>query len=97
MIAIDNKYVIASTIRGKDWLTDTDYYFLLPNIQRINPTTTTTRIIAVQNPALKIPPITSQEDKVITNAIAQSQTVENFFIKSIFYTYAKALPPTELN
>lgn len=46
----------------------------------IKPTTNTTRIIAVQKPALKIPPITSQEDRVIAIANTNSQTVESFFI-----------------
>jgi hypothetical protein len=50
-------------------------------------------MIAVQKPALKIPPITSHELSVIAIARAKIHTEAKFFMSSFFYTYAKALPP----
>jgi hypothetical protein len=41
--------------------------------------------MADQKPALKIPPITSQEDSVIIKTIAGNKNVESFFI--ILFTY----------
>jgi hypothetical protein len=41
--------------------------------------------MADQNPALKIPPITSQEDSVIIKTIAGNKNVESFFI--ILFAY----------
>lgn len=43
-----------------------NYLRLLPTSQSIKPTTRTITIIAVQKPALKIPPTTWQDDKATT-------------------------------
>jgi hypothetical protein len=55
-----------------------------PTSQRISPTTATTTRMPTQTPALKIPPTTSQEVRVIAIAIAQSHNVEYFFMSSSF-------------
>jgi len=59
-------------------------------------TTITIKIIAVQKPALKIPPITSQELSVKTKAIADSHKDEYFFMITFFSSIAKALPDEQL-
>ena len=69
---------------------------LLPTNQRIKPTTKTIKIIAVQKPALKIPPITSHELTVIASAIIQSHNVEYCFMSLFFYNHAKVLPQRRL-
>lgn len=64
-----------------------------PTSQRINPTTRTTNTIPTHMPALKIPPMTSQEDKVIAVANAKSPNKEYCFMSSPFkLVNAKALP-----
>ena len=49
-------------------------------------------MIAVQKPALNIPPITSQEFKLTNIAIARIHMGINCFIARLFPNYAKALP-----
>jgi len=41
-------------------------------------------MMAVQKPALKIPPTTLQEEKVNASTKAESQIVESFFMRLIF-------------
>ena len=57
----------------------------LPTNQRIKPTITTTNKIPTHTPALKMPPMTSQEDKVIAIAKAQSHNKEYCFMSSSFW------------
>ena len=59
---------------------------------KIRTTTITTRMIADQKPALKIPPITSQELKLTNIAIARIHMGIICFIARLFPNYAKALP-----
>jgi hypothetical protein len=56
--------------------------YLRPRLtnQRINITTITTITIAVTNPALKTPPINSQEESIVIKTKALSQRDEDFFI-----------------
>jgi hypothetical protein len=62
-----------------------DYYLRpRPTNHNINPTINTTTKIPTQTPALKMPPTTSQEDKVIAVANAKSPNKEYFFMSSSF-------------
>jgi hypothetical protein len=47
--------------------------------------------MAVQKPALKMPPITWQELTIITNAIAQSHKDEYCFMRSSFHAVLQKL------
>ncbi|HTM90915.1 MAG TPA: hypothetical protein VL095_00745 [Flavisolibacter sp.] len=70
-----------------------DYLRPLPTSHKINPTTKTTRRIPTHMPALKIPPTTSQDDKVIAIAKAKSPNTEYCFMSSSFREdNANALP-----
>ena len=40
--------------------------------------------MAVQKPALKMPPTTSQEERVIAIANAKSQMPESFFMSTVY-------------
>src|SRR6476469_2530645 len=66
-----------------------------PTSHKINPTTSTITMMAVQKPALKISPITWHDLKVIAIANIQSPSKEYFFMSSFFYSYAKPLPKGE--
>lgn len=57
----------------------------LPTSQSINPMIKTTTIIPTHTPALKMPPITSQELTIVTKAIILSHKNEFCFMKSSFY------------
>lgn len=57
----------------------------LPTNHKISPTTNTTSKIPTHTPALKIPPITSHEEKVIAIANAKSPNKEYCFMSSSFW------------
>jgi hypothetical protein len=61
-----------------------DYLRPLPTNHKINPTTNTTNKIPTHTPALKMPPITSQDDKVIAVANTKSPSKEYCFMSSSF-------------
>jgi hypothetical protein len=61
-----------------------DYLRPLPINHNINPTTNTTNKIPTHMPALKIPPTTSQDDKVIAVTNAKSPNKEYCFMSSSF-------------
>jgi hypothetical protein len=56
----------------------------LPTSHKINPTTNTTNKIPTHTPALKIPPTTSQDEKVTAIANAKSPNKEYCFMSSLF-------------
>jgi hypothetical protein len=83
---LDNKQVIASTMDGKVCLLrKRNYLRPLPTNHRINPTTNTTTKIPTHTPALKIPPTTSQDDKVIAVTKVKSPNNEYCFMSSSFW------------
>jgi len=68
----------------KVFLLQEDHRRPLPTNHKINPTTNTTNKIPTHTPALKMPPTTSQEDKVIAVANAKSPNNEYCFMSSSF-------------
>ncbi len=61
-----------------------NYLLPRPTSQRIRATTTTISIMADQNPALKMPPTTSHELRVIAVANKPSHKIEYCFMRSSF-------------
>jgi hypothetical protein len=57
----------------------------LPTNHKINPTTNTTNKIPTHTPALKMPPTTWQDEKVIAVANAKSPNKEYCFMSSSFW------------
>lgn len=57
----------------------------------MSPTTNTTNKIPTHTPALKIPPTTSHDDKVIADANAKSHNNEYCFMSSSFWEIIQKL------
>ena len=78
------------------------YLLLRPTSQRMRATTSTIRIMAVQKPALKMPPTISQELSAIVDTITSNHKIVQCFIRSSFRELVQKLcrfvlgePPSE--